>query len=330
MKSTVLLIAFSAAVFAQDPQAQQQGGWRKFEDSPQVAAPGSTTPQAAQAPNQGQAAPGPYQNPRPYQNPGPYQRQQPPYPGPYGPAPAPVNMAPAPAQLTLPAGTWVTLRVNEPLSSDHNHTGDTFTATLTQPLVANGYVVARRGETIGGRVSEALKAGRVKGTSQLSIELTDMSLVDGQHLPLKTELVQASGGTSVGRDAAAIGTTTGVGAAIGGAAAGGIGAGLGAAAGLGASTIGVLVTRGRPTVILPEDTLTFKTSEPITISTTAAPMAFQPVRQQDYNPAPTLERRPAYASGPRPYYGPYGPYPYPYYYGPYYGGGIIIGGRFRR
>ncbi len=36
--------------------------------------------------------------------------------------------------------------VNEPLSSDHNVSGDTFTATLTQPLIANGYVVARRGQ----------------------------------------------------------------------------------------------------------------------------------------------------------------------------------------
>jgi type IV secretion system protein VirB10 len=226
----------------------------------------------------------------------------------------------------------VTLRVNEPLSSDHNHEGDVFTATLTQPLVAQGFVVARRGETVGGRVSKALKAGRVKGTSELAVELTDVTLADGQHAPVKSELVQASGGTSVGRDAAAIGTTTGLGAAIGAAAAGGFGAGMGAIAGAGASTIGVLVTRGRQTLILPEETLTFRTTEPITITTTnAPPMTFLPVRQQDYNPAPTLQRRPAYAAGPRPYYGPYAyPYPYPYY-GPYYGGGVVIvGGRYRR
>src|SRR5947209_970522 len=64
----------------------------------------------------------------------------------------------APAQLMLPAGSWITVRVNEPLSSDHNQPGDAFTATLVQPLIANGLVVARRGQTVGGRVAEAVKA----------------------------------------------------------------------------------------------------------------------------------------------------------------------------
>jgi hypothetical protein len=226
----------------------------------------------------------------------------------------------------------LTLRVNEPLSSDHNRQGDAFTATLVQPLIAQGFVVAHRGQTLGGRVSQAMKAGMVKGTSQLAIELTDLSLADGQHVPLKTELVQYSGGTSVGRDVAAVGTTTGVGAAIGAIAndrhpgtGAGVGAGIGAAAGL----IGVLVTRGKQTVIFPEDTLTFKTSAPITISTENAPQAFQQALPEDYDSRPALQRRPAVAVArpyPYPYYGPY-----PYYWGPgYYGGGVVIGGRFGR
>ena len=280
----------ATALLAQ--QQPQDGGWRRFED----AAPAS--PQGA---------------PRPYAN-----------------APAPIYSAPAPGQLTVPAGTWLTVRVNEPLSSDHSHKGDAFTASLVQPLIAGGFVVARRGQTIGGRVTEALKAGRIKGTSQLSIELTDVSLVDGQHIPLRTELVQYAGGTSVGRDAAAIGTTTGLGAAIGAAADGGFGAGMGAIAGAGASIIGVLVTRGKQTVIFPEDTLTFRTATPMTIFTERAPQAFQQARPEDYESRPAMERRPPVAAA-RPY--PYYPYPYygPYYYGPgYYGGGVVISGRFGR
>jgi hypothetical protein len=224
----------------------------------------------------------------------------------------------------------MTIRVNEPISSDHNHQGDGFTASLARPLIAQGYVVARPGQTIGGRVAEALKAGRVKGTSQLAIELTDLSLVDGQRMPLKTELVQYSGGTSVGNDVTAVGVTTGVGAAIGGAAAGGAGAGIGAGAGAAASLIGVLVTRGKPTVIVPEDVLTFKTSAPITISTENAPQAFQQARPEDYESRPALQRRPPVAVA-RPY--PYYPYPYygpgPYYWGPgYYGPSVVVGARF--
>jgi len=123
-----------------------------------------------------------------------------------------------PSQLTLPAGTWISVHVDQTLSSDHNLPGDVFSVSLAQPLVANGFVVARRGQIMSGRVSEAVKAGRVKGTSRLALELTDVTLADGQNMPVRTQLVQSSGGTSNGRDAAAIGTATGVGAAVGAAA----------------------------------------------------------------------------------------------------------------
>jgi hypothetical protein len=309
---SILLGVCATTLMAQSP------GWRRFDGNPAPPAEGSaqTAPQQGAPPvyNPNPNYPNPNYNPQPVYNPGP-----PP--------------APAPAQITLPAGSWISIRVNQPLSSDHNHQGDTFSATLADPIVAQGFVIARRGQTLEGRVAEALKAGRIKGTSSLTVELSEVTLVDGQHAPLKTEFVRHNGNTSVGNDAAAIGTTTGVGAAIGAAADGGFGAGMGAIAGAGASIIGVLVTRGQPTVIFPEDTLTFKTTEAMTISTNSAPQAFLPVGQRDYTPQPNLQGRPSYAGGgPRPYgypgpvvYG--GPYygPYPYYYGPgFYGPSVVV------
>jgi hypothetical protein len=228
---------------------------------------------------------------------------------------------PQPSQLVLPAGTLLTIRVNQPLSSDRNQKDDTFAASLAQPLVANGLVVARRGQNILGRVVEAQKAGRVTGTSRLGLELTQLSLVDGQQAPVQTQLVERKGDTSVGRDAAAIGTTTGVGAAIGAAAAGGVGAGIGAGAGAVASIFGVLVTRGRPTVVYPEMLLTFRLAAPLTISTERSEQAFQPATPQDYA-QPMMVRRGPPPPYPPPYYAGYYGYPYPYY-GPrvyFYGG----------
>ncbi len=137
-----------------------------------------------------------------------------------------------PASITLPAGTWVTIRVNEPLSSDHNQTGDAFMGTLAEPIVANGLVLARRGQMVSGRVTEAVKAGRAKGVSHLGLELTEISLADGQQINVHSQMMERRGQTSYGRDAAAIGVTTGTGAAIGAAVNGGVGAGVGAAAGL--------------------------------------------------------------------------------------------------
>lgn len=234
------------------------------------------------------------------------------------------------SQIVLPAGAWIKIRVDQSLSSDRNRTGDSFSGALTQPIVADGLIVAHRGQTIEGRVTEAIKAGRAKGTSRLGLELTEIGVADGQQIPVRTQLIEYNGGTSVGRDVAAIGTTTGTGAAIGAAAAGGFGAGMGAIAGAAASAIGVLATRGRATEIYPETVVTFRTLAPITISTERAPHAFQPVRQTDYE-RQTLERRPAPPPRPSLYFGGYSPYFYgPGYYGywgpRYYTPRVFIGG----
>jgi hypothetical protein len=237
-----------------------------------------------------------------------------------------------PSQLVLPAGAWIAIRVDQPLSSDRSHAGDLFTATLAQPVVADGFVIARRGQTITGRVAEAVRAGRLKGTSRLGLDLTEMTLIDGQQVPIETRLIEYSGGTSYGRDATAIGTTTATGAAIGAAANGGFGAGVGAAAGAAASAIGVLLTRGRATEVYPEAILTFRTVAPLTIQTDRARHAFQPVSQADYEPRP-LQRRAPPTLMPPPYYSRYyGPYS-PYFYGPsfyYYSRPVYYRGGFRR
>ena len=240
------------------------------------------------------------------------------------------NQAVPPDTLTLPAGTVVRVRLDEWLSSDRNLVGDSFSAVLDQPIVVGGWVVARRGQAQTGRVSSVKKAGRAGGTSELGVELTELTLVDGQQVQLQTELQHTSAGTSHGQDAATIGTTTGVGAVIGAIADGGTGAAIGAGAGVAAGIIGVLVTRGRPTVIEPETVLSFRLQAPVTISTANSQFAFQPVTQADYDSHAALARRPHMRVSQPPYYG-YPPYvfgPYPYFYPGTYVGFYGVYGRF--
>jgi hypothetical protein len=254
------------------------------------------------------------------------------------------NQAAPPQTLTLPAGTVVRVRIDEWLSTDRNLTGDSYSAVLDQPIVVNGWVVARRGQAQTGRVSLVKKGGRGGGASQLGVDLPELTLVDGQQLPLQTQLFQTSAGTSHGRDAAIIGTTTGVGALIGAVAGRGTGAAIGAGVGATAGIIGVLSTPGKPTVIPPETILSFRLQAPVTISTEKSQFAFQPVAQSDYDSRspqgrPRMARPgpppPPYYSGPYPYQYGYG-YPYPYAFYPmpfvgfgYYGGFGRYGG-FRR
>lgn len=237
-----------------------------------------------------------------------------------------------PETLMVPAGTILLVRINEFLSSDRNQLGDQFTAELEQPIVVNGWVVARRGQIVTGQVKAAHKAGRVKGVSQLGVELTDLTVVDGRQLPILTELWKGSGGTSHGQDAGAVATTTGLGAAIGAAADWGRGAAIGAGAGAAAGIAAVLLTRGRPTILEPETQLSFRLVDPVRVETGQAQQAFLPVTQEDYDGGRFERRGPRRVAGGYPAYpcGYYSPcyYAYPAYYYPGYVG--IYGGYYRR
>jgi hypothetical protein len=229
---------------------------------------------------------------------------------------------PIPSRLTIKAGTYVTVRLNEFLSSDRSMVGDAFTATLAKPIVVDGVVVAQRGQNVTGRVTEAKKAGRVAGTSRLGIQLIELPVVDGQQLPIQSELLTRNGTTSTGRDVGAVAATTGVGAAIGAGVNGGVGAGVGAGAGLIVGLAGVLLTRGNPTIVYPETMMTFRVDQDVTVSTDRSVAAFRFVQPADYDqPAQQMARRPlpprpGYAYAPYPYYGGYPYYGYPYFYGP--------------
>jgi hypothetical protein len=236
-----------------------------------------------------------------------------------GPNMPPVNVTPAPATLTLPAGTMVAVRTTSFLASNRNKVGDAFTAILDQPLVVNGFVVARRGQPVIGRVVIAKKE---HDESQLVVELASLTLVDGTHLAVKTEQVkntQPDAGVG-GHEVAGLAATTGTGALIGAAVGGGAGAGIGAGIGAAAGILGIGLTRGRPTVIPPEAMLTFRVDEPLAISTTQSQVAFQPVTQDDYANPRNNQRpmRPAYGPYGRPGYGYPPPPPSAYYYSPYY------------
>lgn len=305
--SVLSVFAVTMVAFGQDPAAEPSQnpapaapGWRRFSPPPQAPPP--------------QAAP------------------------PSAPALQP-DAAPVPDHITIPAGTFVTVRVDQFLSSDKNKPGDGFSASLARPLVADGLVVLQRGEMLGGQVVDAKKAGRVKGVSHLQITLNSLTLADGHQVPIQTALTNITGNTSKGRDAGAIVATTATGAAIGAAAAWGPGAAIGAGAGLVASTVGVLVTRGHPTVIYPESQLTFRLAQPVTFSTARSPQAFVDARTLNNQRAaqgppqgPPSAFRGPYAAPYGPYYGPYYPY-YPYWgpgFGVYVGPGFYGRGFYRR
>jgi hypothetical protein len=185
------------------------------------------------------------------------------------PPPPPVEATPAPPQprsVTIPSGTLVAVRLGETISTERSRQGDSFMATLDEPLVVDGLVIAEKGARANGRVVDIVEAGRVKGLAHLSLELASLMLSDGQKIELRTARFEKEGPASKTEDAQKVGIGAVIGAAIGAIAGGGKGAAIGAAGG-GAAGGGVAAaTRGKPAVLTAETKISFRVEQPVTIT----------------------------------------------------------------
>lgn len=178
-------------------------------------------------------------------------------------APAPPRK---PHTVTLKDGTLFNVRLGETLSSERQANGDTFFATLDEPVAAEGFVIAERGARVEGKVMNAVRAGRVKGTAELSLQLTRLRTADGQNVDIRTVTFTKEGPKSVKDDAVKVGVGSAIGAAIGAIAGGGRGAAIGAATGGAAGGGYVLTQRGKPAELPVETRLSFRLEVPLTLT----------------------------------------------------------------
>lgn len=174
-----------------------------------------------------------------------------------------VKPEPEPA-ITIPAGTKVRVALLEGVSSDKSRSGDTFMASLVEPIVLNGKTVLSKGTKVRGRVVDAVGSGRVKGRASLSLTLTQI-VHDGKSVNISTKAYTAVAENTKKRDAGIIAGGAGLGAAIGAIAGGGKGAAIGAGIGGGAGTGTVLATKGKEIRFAPEHLVSFTLAKPIEI-----------------------------------------------------------------
>ena len=137
-----------------------------------------------------------------------------------------------PATITVAEGTRLVIRMSETLDSKRHSSGHKFRGQLESALVVNGVTVARRGNTVYGRILSAKQAGRLAGSSDMTVEFTDL-LVDDQMHSMRTQGLKAQGNNEAGRTAG----RTARAAALGGLYGGSSSAKKGAKIGLGASII---------------------------------------------------------------------------------------------
>ncbi len=162
-----------------------------------------------------------------------------------------------PNSVTIPAGTRLVIRTTDAIDSNRHSAGHRFRGQLESALVVDGVMAVARGTFVHGRITQAQQSGRMVGSSELSIEFTDLMIHDVL-VPISTgglsAQTQGEGARTVGRTARA--------AAVGGLISGSSGARTGARVGAGAS----ILTRGA-SINVPRGTIVETTlSAPVTIS----------------------------------------------------------------
>jgi hypothetical protein len=179
-------------------------------------------------------------------------------------APPPPVEKPKPQPIVVPSGTTLTVRVGQALSSKTSQSGQTFLATLAQPVSVGGRTAIPAGATVSGTVVTAKSKGKIKGEGELTLALTSVTL-KGQTYNIQTGVLDQTVKGKGKRTAVATGGGAAGGALIGGIAGGGKGAGIGALVGAGAGLVGGALTGNQQIEIPAESALSFRMSAPLTL-----------------------------------------------------------------
>jgi hypothetical protein len=179
-------------------------------------------------------------------------------------APASTGAAQRSRRITVPAGTRILVRTLDNLDSKTQKSGTKFTAELETDLIANGAVVVKRGAQLYGQLVVAKSAGRFKGKSQLTLELTDI-VIRGTAYPIITSTFEVKGEGEGKKTSRKVLGGTGLGAIIGGIAGGGAGAAIGAVSGAAAGTAVAGSKKGEQLFIPAESLLEFRLEQPASL-----------------------------------------------------------------
>jgi len=164
--------------------------------------------------------------------------------------------------LTVATGTRLRIRLNDSLSSHSNHAGDSFSATLAEPVIVDGETALASGTRVLGTVTQA-EVPKIGGRAKLSLRFDSVE-AGGEPLPLDA-VFAASGKSERMKDAAIIGGGTIVGAVLGDEVEHGEGGVLGAVAGGIAGALGAKKTQGKPVVVPAGSELTLELRAPVTV-----------------------------------------------------------------
>lgn len=189
---------------------------------------------------------------------------EPPAPAP-APEPPPPPPPPQPKDVTVDAGSTLTIRMIDGIDSSVNQAGEIFHASLENPIVVDNQVIVSKGADVYVRLVNASSAGRLSGKSELGLQLVKLDY-QGRSYNLVSSSYNVAGSSRGKNTAAKVGGGAALGAIIGALAGGGKGAAIGAGVGGAGGGVYQVATHGKQVRVPSETKLDFQLSQPVTIT----------------------------------------------------------------
>jgi hypothetical protein len=182
------------------------------------------------------------------------------------PAAARTAAAPAAREITIPAGTSLSVILDTPVGSDTSRVEERVSGHLARPVIVHGETALAEGSRIGGVITDAKQSGKVKGRAHVAVRFDSLSPSGGdERYTIHTSSVGRTAPGTKKKDALEIGAPAAGGAIIGALVGGKKGALIGGAVGGGAGTAVVLSTRGKEVHLAKGAALTLRLTQPVTV-----------------------------------------------------------------
>ncbi len=180
------------------------------------------------------------------------------------PRPEPVRTEPQYAEVTVPAGTTLSLTLDSTLASDVNEVEDPVRARIARPVMVDGRPAIPQGSMVFGTVTTVDASGKVKGGARLAFRFDQLD-IDGDRYAIRSDTVSYTAESTRTEDAKKIGIGAGAGALLGGLLGGKKGAATGAAIGGGAGGAEVLTTAGEEVRLRPGTPVEARLAQPLVL-----------------------------------------------------------------
>ena len=165
-------------------------------------------------------------------------------------------------QSYVPAGTTLTIRMVDDVDSERDTLGQTFRASLDEPVIVAGDTILARGADVAVKLVDDKQSGKIEGKTILTLDLVSL-VANGKTIEIDTQEVTQESASRTSKSTKVIGGGAALGAIIGAIAGGGKGAAIGAVSGAGAGTAVQVLTKGQRVKIPSETRLTFTLQQPV-------------------------------------------------------------------